>query len=138
MVVKKDSSTLRVLRQFVAALFAASPRRTLESLILTVVAGLFEGVGLLLLIPLLQLIGLDTAQGSLGRLLSTLRSAFAVVGIVPTLPTVLAVYVGVIALQSALLRRQAVVNAELREDLVYALRDRVYRAVVGSTWVYFS
>ena len=99
---------------------------------------LFEGIGLLLLIPMLQLIGLDAAQGSLGSLLATLRRAFGALAITPTLPTVLLVYIGVIGLQSALVRRQAVVNARLREDLVHSLRDRVYRAVVGSTWVYFS
>ena len=127
-----------MLRHFVVSLFAASPRRTIESFILTIGVSLFEGVGLLLLIPMLQLIGLDTGQGSLGGVFSTLRAGFDAVGITPTLPAVLLLYVGVVALQSALVRRQALVNARLREDLVHSLRDRVYRAVVGSTWVYFS
>ena len=135
---KKDPSILPVLRHFVVSLFAASPRRTIESFILTIGVSLFEGVGLLLLIPMLQLIGLDTGQGSLGGVFSTLRAGFDAVGITPTLPAVLLLYVGVVALQSALVRRQALVNARLREDLVHSLRDRVYRAVVGSTWVYFS
>ena len=134
----KPPSTLQVLGHFAASLFTASPGRTIESVILTIGVSLFEGIGLLLLIPMLQLIGLDAAQGTLGGLLSTLRQAFGAVAITPTLPAVLLVYVGVIGLQSALVRRQAVVNARLREDLVHSLRDRVYRAVVGSTWVYFS
>ena len=42
------------------------------------------------------------------------------------------------SLQSALQRRQAVVHAGLRADVVHAWRDRVYRAIAGSTWVYYS
>src|SRR5215475_1929357 len=112
--VSKPRSILQVLRHFIAALFAASPRRTIESIVLTIGVSLFEGVGLLLLIPMLQLIGLDAGQGSLGTVLSTLRWLFGAAGIPPTLPTVLILYVTVIALQSALVRRQAVVNAHLR------------------------
>jgi ATP-binding cassette, subfamily C, bacterial len=136
--VNRAPSTFRVLRRFVVSLFVASPRQTVESVVLTVGVGLFEGVGLLLLIPLLQLIGLDAQQGSLGSLLSGLRAGFAAVGITPTLPLVLALYVGVIALQSTLQRRQAVVHARLRADVVHAWRDRMYRAIAGSTWVYYS
>src|SRR5262249_49018015 len=131
-------STVRVMLRFGKALFAASPARAAESAFLTIGVSLFEGAGLLLLVPLLQLVGLDAQQGSLGTILSSLRVAFASAGLPPTLPVVLALYVGVIALQSALLRRLATVNAGLREDIVQDLRARVYRAVAGSTWVYFS
>ena len=99
---------------------------------------MFEGAGLLLLVPLLQLVGLDAQQGSLGTLLTTLRRGFAAVGLEPTLPVVLTLYVEIMALQGLLQRRLAVVNAGMREDIVQSLRTRVYRAVAGSTWVYFS
>lgn len=135
---KDRPTTVQVVRRFVAALFVASPRSTVETAALTVGVGLFEGAGLLLLIPLLQLIGLDAQQGSLGRVLATLRAGFGAVGLTPTLPLVLALYVGVIMLQSALQRRQAVVGARLRQDLAHSLRNRVYRAIAGSSWVYFS
>ena len=135
---KHAPSTFHVLRRFVASLFAASLRCAVESVVLTIGVGLFEGVGLLLLIPMLQLIGLDAQRGSVGSLLSTLRSGFAAIGITPTLPLVLAFYVGVITLQSALQRRQAVVHARLRADVIHAWRDRIYRAIAGSTWVYYS
>ena len=134
----ESTSNLRVLRRFAVALLAASPRRAAESALLTIGVSVFEGAGLLLLVPLLQLVGLDAQQGSLGSLLATLRRGFAAVGIEPTLPIVLTLYVAIMALQGLLQRRLAVVNAGMRADIVQALRTRVYRAVAGSSWVYFS
>jgi ATP-binding cassette subfamily C protein len=105
---------------------------------LTIAVSLFEGAGLLMLVPLLQLVGLDAEQGSLGALLSSLRRAFAAVGLEPTLPVVLALYVAIVAVQGLLQRYLAVVNAAMREDVVQSVRNRVYRAVAGSAWTYFS
>ena len=59
--------------------------------------GLAEGVGLLVLIPLLQLVGLDAQQGSLGTVMTTFRTLFGAVGLEPTLPTVLGLYVVIVA-----------------------------------------
>ena len=131
----ENASTLPLVWRFARTLLAASPARAIESALLTVGVGLFEGAGLLLLVPLLQLVGLDAHEGSLGSILSGLRAWFAAVGLPPTLPVVLAFYVGIIAVQSALMRRLSVVNAGLREDVVQSLRLRVYKAVAGSTWV---
>jgi ATP-binding cassette subfamily C protein len=97
--VSESSSNLRLLRRFAVALLAASPRRAVESAALTIGVSVFEGAGLLLLVPLLQLVGLDAQQGSLGSLLATLRRGFAAVGLEPTLPVVLTLYVGIMALQ---------------------------------------
>jgi ATP-binding cassette subfamily C protein len=136
--VNESASTLSLLTRFARTLLAASPSRAIESALLTIGVSVFEGAGLLLLVPLLQLVGLDTHEGSLGSLLSTLRSWFAAVGLTPTLPVVLSLYVVIIALQAALMQRLTVVNAGLRGDVVQSLRLRVYKAVADSTWVYFS
>jgi ATP-binding cassette subfamily C protein len=136
--VGQTSSTVRLLRRFGSTLLAASPARAAESAVLTIAVSVFEGAGLLLLVPMLQLVGLDARQGSLGSLLSTVRAWFGAIGLPPTLPAVLAIYVAIIALQSVLMRRLTVVNAGLREDVVQLLRRRFYEAVAGSRWVYFS
>ncbi len=127
-----------VVRRFATTLFLASPRRAAMTALLTIGVGLFEGVGLLLLIPLLQLIGLDAQHGGMGRLMAVVRHAFDTVGVAVTLPRVLLLYVAVIALQSVVQRWQAIVSAALRRDLVDLLRGRLYRAVAGTSWLYFS
>jgi ATP-binding cassette subfamily C protein len=115
-----------------------SPRLAVALVALTFVSGLAEGVSLLSLIPLLQLVGLDAQQGALGRIMQWFSGLFAVLGLAPTLPIVLAFYVALVAAQSVLQRQQSIVQTRLREQVVHSLRTRLYRAIVGTTWVYFS
>ena len=138
MAVTSGASTAQAIRQFVAAIVAMSPRLAAATVFLTFAVGLVEGFGLLVLIPLLQLVGMDAQQGSLGRVMQVFRAAFASVGLTPTLGSVLGLYVVIVAGQSALQRQQSAVQTRLREDIVHVLRVRLYRAVAGTTWVYFS
>lgn len=130
--------TLRAIARFVGAIIdMAAPRAALTAA-LTLAVGLAEGVGLLILIPLLQLVGIDAQQGSLGRILELFRRGFAIFGQVPTLENVLVLYILMVAAQSVLQRRQTIVQTKLREQIVHMLRTRLHRAILGTTWVYFS
>ncbi|MEQ1907210.1 MAG: ABC transporter ATP-binding protein [Vicinamibacterales bacterium] len=120
------------------AIIAVAPRRAALTMLLTFAVGLAEGIGLLVLIPLLQLVGVDAGQGALGRVMGVFRSGFALVGLVPTLPAVLALYVTIVTVQSLLQRQQTTVQTRLREQIVDTLRRRLHRAIAGTTWVYFS
>ncbi len=132
-----ERSTLRALRDLVQTMVVMAPRRVAATIALTFLAGLLEGIGLLALIPLLQLVGLDAQQGALAPVIAFFRHAFGLVGLVPTLPVVLAAYVAIVTIQSVVQRQQAVVQAALRTDVVHRLRTRVYRAIAGTTWSYF-
>ncbi len=132
------SSTLRAIGRFVTAIITISPRLAAYTALLTFGVALAEGFGLLVLIPLLQLVGLDAQQGALGRVFELFGAAFGAVGLTPTLPAVLLLYVVIVAVQSALQRQQHVVSTRLREDIVHTLRVRLYTAIAGTTWVYFS
>ena len=120
------------------AIIAVAPRRAALTMLLTFAGGLAEGIGLLILIPLLQLVGVDTGQGALGRIVDVFRSGFALVGLSPTLPAVLTLYVAIVTAQSLLQRQQTTVQTRLREQIVHTLRTRLHRAIAGTTWVYFS
>ena len=65
-------STFQALGRFVAAIITIAPRLAAATAVLTFALGLAEGVGLLVLIPLLQLVGLDAGQGALGTVMTTL------------------------------------------------------------------
>ena len=115
-------STFRTLRRFAAASIAISPRLTTEAAIVTLVLSATEGIGLLLLIPLLQLVGVDDQQqGAFSRIVSVFGEAFGAVGLRPSLGLVLGVYVAIIWLQSLLKRRESVLSAlvqqKIRDDL---------------------
>jgi len=119
-------------------LMATMGRRAALAVALLLVCSLTEGIGLLLLVPLLQAVGLQVGQGGLGRISATLAHLFSIVGLQPTLVTVLAFYVGITAAQALLVRWQNVANARLCYEFAARLRGRLYHAIAGANWLFLS
>jgi ATP-binding cassette subfamily C protein len=99
--------------------------------------GLTEGMALLLLVPLLQLVGLEVGKGGVGRIAELLASVFATVGLRPTLATVLGLYVLIFSVQRLLARWQATLALTLQQEFVASLRQRLYRAIARTRWAFF-
>jgi ATP-binding cassette subfamily C protein len=112
--------------------------RVALALALTLCLSAAQGAQLLLLVPLMQLVGLDVNQGSIGWLAEFVSSAFAAAGIRPTLATVLALFVLFTVLVALLTRCQTIFNFKLQQDFVAILRQRLYRAIAGTDWLTFS
>lgn len=122
---------------YLATLIRVMQWKSALAAILMIVLGLIEGVGLLMLVPLLQLVGLDVQQGPLNRIAQLLSSVFTAAGVRPTLPTVLVVYVIVISVHGLLYRRQTTLNLSLHHEFVAGLRQRLYRAITNANWLFF-
>jgi ATP-binding cassette subfamily C protein len=96
-----------------------------------------EGAGLLLLIPLLQLVGLDTSQGTIGRIGDGVARMLGAAGVPVSLGVVLLIYVAVAAAQSSLQRWHAILTVAVRQDVLTHVRTRVYRAIAAAEWAFF-
>lgn len=107
-------------------------------LLLLVGMGLLEGAGLVLLVPLLGAIGLDVQGGALGGLASFAASAFSRLGLTPSLPLVLAVFLGVNAILALLRRHHLILSAALEQDVIRSATTRLYAAIVRMDWLAFS
>ena len=90
------------------------PQKIVISLLLMVVISLSEGISLLLLVPLLQLVGLDVGQGSLGQIAGFMSSFFATIGLQPTLLVILVIYVLVISFIAILSRLQTLRTSDIQ------------------------
>ncbi len=123
---------------YLAALVRILSWRMALALALMVCLSLTEGIGLLLLVPLMQLVGLDAQQGSMGRLGALVSSLFAAVGVRPTLFAVLGLYVLIISTRALLHRWQIILNFTLQHEFVASLRQRLYRAIANANWLSFS
>jgi ATP-binding cassette subfamily C protein len=119
-------------------LLRAMSWRAALALVLTLLASATQGVQLLLLVPLMQMVGLDVQQGAVGDFARLAGSAFELVGIPLTLATVLGAFVIFTTILAFLTRWQTTFNFSLRENLVVILRQRLYRAVVNTDWLTFS
>src|SRR5262245_29405585 len=63
------------------AVAGAMPRRLVLAVILAMSGALTEGIALLVLVPLLHLIGIDVAQGSVGNVARSVAAAFGWMGL---------------------------------------------------------
>jgi ATP-binding cassette subfamily C protein len=126
------------LRQFAGEIWRMMPRRIAGAVALGVAVSLTEAAGVLALVPLLGIVGLPVPAGAAGRLGTVVVGAFAAVGLRPTLPAVLGLFVGVMVLQALVLRGQTLSAwaVEMEVDLHY--RRRLYAAIAGARWLHFT
>jgi ATP-binding cassette subfamily C protein len=135
--VSRLPETIRLLRRFVSALVAAAPRHAIGTVAAMLSLAIVEGVGIVLLVPLLQLVGVDGGTGS-SQASMAIGRAFSAVGLTPTLGSVLAVYVVVAVLQSQLQRSTTILSAAMRQRTEAALRLRLYRAISRANWQFVA
>ncbi len=114
------------------------PRTVVLTVTLMVLLSFTEAVGLLLLIPLLGLVGLDVAQGSIGQIGELVSRFFSFLNLEPTLVVMLLIYVMVVSFRAILTRYQTLKTSQIQYEFAAHLRKRLYTAITNSSWTYFS
>jgi ATP-binding cassette subfamily C protein len=135
---RSPATLLRQARGLGAAAVHAAPRQAWTGVAVLILLCVSEGAGLLSLVPLLGLAGVQVAGGALGGIERMFASGFAAVHLAPTLVTVLTLYVGLAVVQTSVQRWQTRLSADLIEAFGASLRTRVYRAMVGAEWVFLA
>ena len=124
--------------KYITILTRLMPEKTVLTLVLMVFISLTEGISLLLLVPLLQLVGLDVQQGTLGQIAGFVSSFFTYLGITPTLATVLLIFIDIISLNAFLYRLQTIKSSEIEYDFAAYLRKKLFTSITNSNWLFFS
>lgn len=127
-----------LLSKYTRNLTQLMPRKVLLAITLMVLLSLTEAVGLVLLIPLLGLVGLDVGQGSLGQIGELVSAFFRLLGLEPTLVSVLLIYVLVVSFSAFLTRYQTLKTSQIQYEFAAHLRKRLYNAITNSSWLFFS
>ncbi|MBP1945479.1 ABC transporter ATP-binding protein [Methanobacterium petrolearium] len=127
-----------LLGQYSRNLTQLMPRKVTIALILMVFLSFTEALGLLMLVPLLGLVGLDVGQGSLGQIAGLVSAFFTYFGLQPTLVMVLVIYVMLISIGAVLTRYQSIKTSEIQYQFAAHLRKRLYNAITSSNWLFFS
>lgn len=131
---RSDGEARRTFDLYIRTLASAMPRRLALAITLTVLGALTEGLGLLTLVPLLHLIGIDV-QGNVGQVAGWLAAGFGWLGLPLNLVSVLLFYVGLIAGDAFLRRWQTVTYCSLQVGFTAYLRKRLHRVVTRASWV---
>jgi len=126
----------KILMAYLKELLGFAKAKLIVDLILIIVLGILEGVGIVMLLPLLTYAGITqgSQQGGLGQIMEQFLQPM---GIKLTLPLVLVAYTGVIAGQSLLQRYEAILNTTIQESFDTFLNITLYRALTYSQWSLF-
>ncbi len=128
-----DAPPATTLLAFVRDLARVMGWRTLLAAILIGLTGIVEGLGLVLLVPLLGALGLEGSDGASSRVAAPLTRLLGL-GDRPALePTLLGVTLVACAL-AVFTRWQSQVAYALEHEYVARWRERLYRAVVSCRW----
>jgi ATP-binding cassette subfamily C protein len=111
--------------------------RVAWSAALLVAVALLEAAGLLLLMPLVEMLGLGQVQVAAG-LAGVWRRIFAILGVAPGFELVLCSFVGLLILQAVLRRVSDHHNARIEASYAAHLRDRLYASLVRAQWLAFT
>lgn len=120
-------------RRFALQFLAAYPKRTARMIVALLLAALMEGLGVLTLLPVLETVTAQAGgEASRSAASEALVSALAMIGIAPTLPTLLAVIVFAFLLKAvvyfAAMREVGYAVAHVGHDLRIGLLGAVMRA----------
>ncbi len=113
----------------VGRFLAGAGYRAVLFLILTVCAGFFQGAGLLLLIPLLQIIGIGQTGGASGGIAHWIGRGFASLGLQLNLPLILLAFVLLMTVQAFFLFSQATLGTSLVQSFLRSIRNDLFRSV---------
>ena len=105
---------------------------------LTVATGLVEGIGLLFVIPLLALVGVDLGVGPADLLAARIAGVLSTLGLGVTLATVLTLFVALTIVQALALMAQSLLNVRLEARISLALRAALYDALLRADWHFLA
>jgi Mn-containing catalase len=123
---------------YIKELYSLSRGRIMLNLFLMVVLGTLEGIGILLLIPLLHFAGIgEMPQTTLG--ISFSLGGFSK-SISPelSLPVVLIIYMGLIVMQSGLQRYQSNLSVRIQQSLHSHLSIRIFQGLAYAKWPFLA
>lgn len=130
-----DSSRAILWRAF-REFYAFAPAQQSVILLLMLTQGITAGVGLLFIIPLLQLVGFDVGMegGATSGITDAANQVFALLGVTPDLINVLLSYVVIVSVIAILRYQLTVRTTRVQQAYIGSLRDRLYRGLLHSRW----
>jgi ATP-binding cassette, subfamily C, bacterial len=106
---------------------------------LAALCSLTEGVGILLLIPGLQVAGVNLQdQGSVGKYSRYIDAALQRVHLAPSISLLLFALLVVLSTRTIMVKMKMVMAGSVQQKIQVYLRERLHRAIIGADWVMLS
>ena len=132
--IEQQYQGLAAVRRYTRELTAGAWRAVLLNVALALGVAVTEGVGLLLLLPLLEIAGVTADASAAGDLPREVMARLDALGVSASAPAVLALYAGIMTARACLVRFSVIACVRLQERFLLLRRERLYRAMLGSRW----
>lgn len=127
-----------MLKTYIQKFIEFSGYRAAISMILFFFLGLTQGIGLLMIVPLMSTIGINSAgeTSATSGISHFIEGIFAALGLPLNVLTVLGAYVIIVSVFAVLKRCQAVLDVSLQQGFILYLRNRLYSALTYARWLF--
>jgi ATP-binding cassette subfamily C protein len=125
-------------KSYAHSLTAFARGRLWWSLALLLSLNALEGVGIVMLLPLLAVAGVFGATDDVGGMGRQVVGMSEALGLPLTLPAVLAVFVGLVCAREGVARLQTKSLDDLVEGFMCFLREQLYRSVSQAQWLFLT
>jgi ATP-binding cassette subfamily C protein len=127
-----------MLKNYIRELIGFARVKVVTAVLLFILLGLTQGVGLVMIIPFLHTLGLSGGDGKISGFTAVISRAFAALGLPFNLYTILGAYIVIVSIFALLNRYQAVLNIEVQQGFTRFLQNRMYRALTYADWLFIA
>ncbi len=105
------------------------------ALLLILFLALLEGIGIMMIVPLLGFVGITSEGGSINTFVAVI---FDILGLPKSLLTILLIYVFLIICREILARTQKLLNSGIQHNIIQTLRNRLYTSICHAEWIFLT
>ena len=127
--------TLRGGGALAKALFLYAPRRTTLAAMLLLTAGVTDAFGIVMLIPLLHVVGLEETSDGNG-ITETIQGVADAIGVELNLANVLLLFLVLAVVRAVAAWQRQMLVAAIQHGFVDRMRERFYAAMASAKWAY--
>jgi ATP-binding cassette subfamily C protein len=127
-----------MLKNYIRELIGFARVKVITAVLLFILLGFTQGVGLVMIIPFLHTLGLSGGDGKISGFTAVISRTFAALGLPFNLYTILGAYIVIVSIFALLNRYQAVLNIEVQQGFTRFLQNRMYRALTYAEWLFLA
>ena len=125
-----------MLLKYIRSLFQYAGSKAWGSLSLMILLGLTQGIGLVMIIPFLQVIGIESSNGVNGYA-EKFAAFMAFIGVKPGFFSVICTYLLIVSLHAFATRFKDILTAKIVNGFTQHLRNRLYSHFCHADWLCF-
>ncbi|MEL7566229.1 MAG: ABC transporter ATP-binding protein [Dehalobacterium sp.] len=129
---------MKIFWKYIKQLYDLARWKLIINLILMVMLGMLEGVGILMLLPLLHFSGILKTTPTITVNDYEVGNFFQTIDPAISLPAVLIIYTGIILIQSGLKRYQSNINVQTQQSFHSFLSIRLFQSLANAKWPFLA